>query len=53
MLKQKEPTLKRLSDSIPWESFLKTLEMGFIQERKSNAGRKGKCALQSDLSTSA
>ena len=39
-LKQKKQTLKKLSDSIPWESFLKTLEMGYRQERKSNAGRK-------------
>ena len=25
---------------MPWESFLKTLEMSYIQERKWNAGRK-------------
>ncbi len=39
-LKQKKPTQKRLSDSSTWESFLKTLEMSYIQERKWNAGRK-------------
>ena len=32
--------LKRLPDSIPWESFRPLLEKGYTQERKSNAGRK-------------
>jgi IS5 family transposase len=39
-LKEKKPVLKRLSDSIRWESFRPLLEMGYTQERKSNAGRK-------------
>ena len=30
----------RLSETIPWESFRPLLEKGYIQERKSNAGRK-------------
>ncbi len=40
LLQEKKPVLKRLSDSIPWESFRPLLEMGYKQERKSNVGRK-------------
>ena len=36
---QKKPTLKRLSESIPWEPFLKPHEMVYSQEPKSNAAR--------------
>ena len=32
--------LKRLSETIPWESFRPLLEQGYTRERKSNAGRK-------------
>mgnify|MGYP003335027914 FL=1 len=39
-LQDKKPVLKRLTDSIPWESFRPLLERGYKQERKSNAGRK-------------
>jgi len=39
-LQEKKPVLKRLSDSIPWESFRPLLDQGYVQERKSNAGRK-------------
>ena len=39
-LHEKKPVLKRLSDSIPWESFRPLLDKGYAQERKSNAGRK-------------
>jgi hypothetical protein len=39
-LHEKKPILKRLSDSIPWETFRPLLEQGYAQERKSNAGRK-------------
>jgi transposase, IS5 family len=39
-LQEKKPVLKRLSDSIPWESFRQLLDQGYVQERKSNAGRK-------------
>jgi hypothetical protein len=39
-LKDKKPVLKRLADSIPWESFRPLLDQGYAQERKSNAGRK-------------
>ena len=39
-LQDKKPVLKRLSDSIPWDSFQPLLERGYTQERKSNAGRK-------------
>lgn len=39
-LQQKKPILNRLSETIPWESFRPLLEKGYIQERKSNAGRK-------------
>ena len=34
------PVLKRLADSIPWESFRPFLDQGYVQERKSNAERK-------------
>jgi hypothetical protein len=39
-LQKKKPVLKRLSESIPWESFRPLLERGYTHERKSNAGRK-------------
>jgi IS5 family transposase len=39
-LQEKKPVLKRLADSIPWESFRPLLDKGYAQERKSNAGRK-------------
>jgi len=39
-LQDKKPVLKRLADSIPWESFRPILDQGYAQERKSNAGRK-------------
>ena len=39
-LQDKKPVLKRLADSIPWESFRPLLDQGYAQERKSNAGRK-------------
>jgi len=39
-LQDKKPVLRRLADSIPWESFRPLLERGYTQERKSNAGRK-------------
>jgi IS5 family transposase len=39
-LKEKKPVLKRLAESIPWESFRSLLEAGYTQDRKSNAGRK-------------
>lgn len=39
-LQGKKPVLKRLSDSIRWDSFQPLLERGYTQERKSNAGRK-------------
>ena len=39
-LKNKKPVLKRLSDSIPWELFRSFLEKKYVQELKSNAGRK-------------
>ena len=39
-LQEKKPVLKRLSDSIPWESFRPLLKRGYAHERKSNAGRK-------------
>lgn len=38
-LQEKKPVLKRLSASIPWESFRPLLEQGYAHER-SNAGRK-------------
>jgi hypothetical protein len=39
-LQEKKPVLKRLSESIPWESFRPLLDQGYVHERKSNAGRK-------------
>jgi IS5 family transposase len=39
-LQEKKPVLRRLADSIPWESFRPLLERGYTRERKSNAGRK-------------
>jgi len=39
-LQEKKPVLKRLADSIPWESFRPMLDMGYAHERKSNAVRK-------------
>jgi len=39
-LQGKKPVLRRLTNSIPWESFRLLLEKGYKQERKSNAGRK-------------
>ena len=39
-LQDKKPVLKRLADSIPWESFRPLLDKGYEHERKSNAGRK-------------
>ena len=39
-LQEKKPVLKRLADSIPWESFRPLLDKGYAQERKSSAGRK-------------
>jgi IS5 family transposase len=39
-LQEKKPVLKRLSESIPWESFRPLLERGYAHERKSNAGRR-------------
>jgi len=39
-LQEKKPVLTRLTESIPWESFRPLLDKGYIQERKSNAGRK-------------
>jgi transposase, IS5 family len=39
-LREKKPVLKRLSESIPWESFRPLLDKGYTHERKNNAGRK-------------
>ena len=39
-LQDKKPVLKRLADSIPWESFRPLLDKGYEHDRKSNAGRK-------------
>jgi IS5 family transposase len=39
-LQDKKPVLKRLADSISWESFRPLLDQGYVQERKSNAGPK-------------
>ncbi|WP_231594974.1 transposase [Synechococcus sp. CBW1107] len=39
-LKEKKPVLQRLSESIPWDSFRPLLDKGYVQERKTNAGRK-------------
>jgi len=36
----KKPVVKRLSDSIPWESFRPLLDQGYVYESKNNAGRK-------------
>jgi transposase len=33
-LQEKKPVLKRLADSIPWESFRPLLDKGYAQERK-------------------
>jgi hypothetical protein len=38
-LQDKKPVLRRLADSIPFESFLPDLAMGCTEERKSNAKR--------------
>ena len=34
------PFFRRLPEPIPWDSFGPLLDQGFVQERKSNAGRK-------------
>jgi IS5 family transposase len=39
-IQEKKPVLKRLADSIPWQSFRPLLESAYKQDRKSNAGRK-------------
>ncbi len=39
-LQDQKPVLKRLADSIPWESFCPLLDKGYAHERKSNARRK-------------
>jgi len=39
-LQDKKPVVKRLSDSIPWESFRPLLDQGYVYESKNNAGRK-------------
>jgi transposase, IS5 family len=39
-LQDKKPVLKRLSDSIPWESFRPLVDQGYVLERINNAGRK-------------
>jgi hypothetical protein len=39
-LQDKKPVLKRLADSIPWESLRPLLDKGYAQERKRNVGRK-------------
>jgi transposase len=39
-LQDEKPVLKRLANSIPWESFQPLLDKGYEHERKSNAGRK-------------
>ncbi|QNI65639.1 hypothetical protein [Synechococcus sp. A15-44] len=39
-LQQKKPVLRRLSESIPRDTFRPLLEQGYTQERKSHAGRK-------------
>ena len=36
----RKAVLKRLADSIPWQSFHPLLERGYTQERKSNAGHE-------------
>ena len=44
-LQDKKPVLKRLADSIPWESFRQIRDQGYAQERMSNAGRNGMSVL--------
>ena len=39
-LREKKPVLKRLSESIPWESFRPLLDKGCTEEHKSHAGSK-------------
>jgi transposase, IS5 family len=39
-LQDKKRVLRRLADSIPWESFRPLLERGSTQQLKGNAGRK-------------
>ena len=39
-LKTKKSVLQRLPESIPWESFRSLLDKGYVQERKSSAGRR-------------
>ena len=39
-LKNKKSVLTCLSESIPWEAFRPSLDKGYSQERKSNAGSK-------------
>jgi IS5 family transposase len=39
-LKEKKPALRLLAETIPWESFRSLLDIGYAQERKSQAGRK-------------
>jgi len=39
-LQEKKPVLKRLADSIPWESFRQLLDNGYVDEHKINAERK-------------
>ena len=39
-LKNKNPVLTCLSESIPWEAFRPLLDKGYIQERKSNVAAK-------------
>jgi hypothetical protein len=40
MLQEKKSVLKRLAQSVPWESFRPLLDHGYILERNSTAGRK-------------
>jgi hypothetical protein len=39
-LQEKKPVLKRLSESIPWESFRPLLDQGYGQVRKNYSERK-------------
>jgi hypothetical protein len=39
-LQAKRPALKRLTDSIPWESFRPLLDQGYAQECNSNANAR-------------
>jgi len=39
-LKEKKPALRLLAETIPWKSFRSLLDIGYAQERKSQAGRK-------------